>query len=139
MSGCPSRFPLANGTVAACSLDEWGHVNPRSNPHRLHTHPSGRLAWSDDTPTVYDAVPCETCNGEGQVLIDGDDHDCRDHADGCFSVCPDCEDAEAAFGAAPTVDGWVWCDVLGLLRPRDEAHLFDCPGPHRTLLLGGEA
>lgn len=54
----------------------------------------------------------------------------------------------AALAAAPTVDGWVWCDETGspsLAKPTHRTERFacdieddHCPGPHRTLLLGPE-
>lgn len=46
---------------------------------------------------------------------------------------------QAALDAAPTVDGW-WCahwEILSGPNERDQCAMStDCPGPHKTLLLG---
>ena len=58
----------------------------------------------------------------------------------------------AALAVAPTVDGWVWCerhDTNGWSNPTQNVWCLAavagdnepgvCPGPHRTLHIGGEA
>lgn len=58
------------------------------------------------------------------------------------------EVADAVLAAAPTVDGWVWCELHDLIARTDfpascheecSVHCPPCPGPHKALLLGPES
>lgn len=47
----------------------------------------------------------------------------------------------AALAAAPTVGGWVWCEdhnAPGGGSAPGTCFVRNCPGPHRTLILGPE-